>query len=123
MIAMMISLLWSALKVDSKKTDAEYYQVIQYFDEGKVTEYNLNLGTRKLTYVLKGEKQKKTYTVPSYELFVADTHEAVREYNKEHPKEPIKMNYEAGSSNYWIAQLVPMIGMLALMGIMLYWLV
>ncbi len=123
MIAMMISLLWSALKVDSKKTDAEYYQIIQYFDEGKVTEYSLNLGTRKLTYVLKGEKQKKTYTVPSYELFVADTHETVREYNKEHPKEPIKMNYEAGSSNYWIAQLVPMIGMLGLMGIMLYWLV
>ncbi|MBR6479305.1 MAG: ATP-dependent zinc metalloprotease FtsH [Clostridia bacterium] len=123
MVVLMIGLLWSALKVDSKKTDAEYYQIIQYFDEGKVTEYNLNLGTRKLTYVLKGEKQKKTYTVPSYELFIADTHDAVREYNKAHPKDPIKMNYESGSSNYWIAQMIPMVGMLVLMGVMLYWLV
>ncbi|MBQ0136031.1 MAG: ATP-dependent zinc metalloprotease FtsH [Oscillospiraceae bacterium] len=119
----MISLLWSALKMDTRKTDDEYYQVIQYFDEGKVTEYNLNLGTRKLTYVLKGEKDKRTYTVPNCDLFVADIHNQVREYNQAHEKNPIKMNYESGSSNYWISQLLPMAGMLLLMGLMLYWLV
>ena len=123
MIAMMVGLLWSALKVDTKKTDNEYYQVIQYFDQGKVKEYGLNLGTRKLTYVLRGEKEKRTYTVPSCELFVADVHDDVREYNQKHPNDPIKMNYESGSSNYWISQMLPMVGMLVLMGVMLFWLV
>ena len=123
MVALMVGLLWSALKVDTKKADDEYYQVIQYFDQGKVKEYDLNLGTRKLTYVLRGEKDKRTYTVPSYELFIADVHDDVREYNAKHPTDPIKMNYESGSSNYWISQMVPMVGMLVLMGIMLYWLV
>lgn len=122
-IALMIGLLWSALKMDTKKTDDEYYQVIQYFDEGKITEYDLNLGTRKLTYFLKGEKEKRTYTVPSCELFVADIHDNVREYNQEHKNAPIKMNYQSGSSNYWISQMIPMVGMLLLMGIMLYLLV
>ena len=123
MVALMVGLLWSALKVDTKKADDEYYQVIQYFDQGKVKEYDLNLGTRKLTYVLRGEKDKRTYTVPSYELFIADVHDDVREYNAKHPTDPIKMNYESGSSNYWISQMIPMVGMLVLMGIMLYWLV
>ena len=123
MVALMVGLLWSALKVDTKKADDEYYQVIQYFDQGKVKEYDLNLGTRKLTYVLRGEKDKRTYTVPSYELFIADVHDDVREYNAKHPTDPIKMNYESGSSNYWISQMLPMVGMLVLMGIMLYWLV
>lgn len=123
MIAMMVGLLWSALKVDTNKTDNEYYQIIQYFDQGKVKEYGLNLGTRKLTYVLRGEKEKRTYTVPSCELFVADVHDDVRDYNQKHPNDPIKMNYESGSSNYWISQMLPMVGMLVLMGVMLFWLV
>lgn len=123
LVALMIGLIWSALKVDSKNVDDEYYQVISYFDEGKIAEYDLNLGTRKLTYVLKGEKDKRTYTVPSYEIFIADIHEDVREYNKAHPDDPIKMNYESGTSNYWITQLLPMVGMLVLMGLMLYFIV
>ena len=123
LVALMIGLIWSALKVDSKNVDDEYYQVVSYFDEGKIAEYDLNLGTRKLTYVLKGEKDKRTYTVPSYEIFIADIHEDVREYNKAHPDDPIKMNYESGTSNYWITQLLPMVGMLVLMGLMLYFIV
>ncbi len=123
LVALMIGLIWSALKVDSAKVDDEYYQVIAYFDEGKIAEYKLNLGTRKLTYVLRGEKDKREYTVPSYELFIADVHEDVRVYNQEHPDDPIKMNYESGTSNYWLSQLLPMVGMLILMGLMLYFIV
>ncbi len=123
LVALMIGLIWSALKVDSVKVNEEYYQVVQYFDEGKISEYELNLGTRKLTYVLRGEKEKRTYTVPSYDLFIADVHDDVRTYNQAHPDDPIKMNYESGTSNYWLVQMLPMVAMLIMMGLMLYFMV
>ncbi len=120
MVVLMVLLIWQALKVEPNKIDDGYYQIISYFDEGKVTEYDLNLSNRKLTYVLKGEKEKKSYTVPSADLFVADVHDQVREYNKEHPDAPIKMNYESGTSGYWLTQLLPMAGFTILMAVMLY---
>ena len=120
MVVLMVLLIWQALKVEPNKIDDGYYQIISFFDEGKVTEYDLNLSNRKLTFVLKGEKEKKSYTVPSADLFVADVHDQVREYNKEHPDAPIKMNYESGTSGYWLTQLLPMAGFTILMAVMLY---
>ncbi|NLL63721.1 MAG: ATP-dependent zinc metalloprotease FtsH, partial [Ruminococcaceae bacterium] len=121
MIALLCGFIWSSLKVEPKVTNEEYYQIIQYFDDGKIVEYELNIANRKLTYILKGEKEKRVYTVPSNELFVSDVHESVREYNKEHTDNPIKMNYEAGTSNYWLIQMLPMFGMSLVLGLMLWW--
>lgn len=89
--------------------EVKYYQVIEYFDEGKVTEYELNLSSGTLVYQLKGEKDAKKYTVPNVNLFLSDIHDAVREYNTEHPDEQIKMNYKAGSQNSWLASMFPLI--------------
>ena len=92
----------------------EYYEILNYFDEGKITEYSLNLGSGKLTYVLDGEKEKKIYTVPNSTLFINDVHEKVREYNIGHVDKPIKMDYvEGASSSVWMSVL-PTVFMMAL---------
>ena len=43
----------------SQGDKAAYYQIVQYFEQGKVTEYNLNLSNGKLTFMLSGEKEAK----------------------------------------------------------------
>lgn len=92
----------------------EYYEIVKYFDEGKVTEYSLNLGSGKLTYVLEGEKEKRIYTVPNVNLFIKDVHDKVREQNTENAENPVKMDYiEGASTSVWMSVL-PTILLMAL---------
>ncbi len=120
-LGMTVALMYS-LKVDTKVTNVDYYEVVNYFDEGKVTEYSLNLSSRELTYVLDGEKEKRKYTVPNVNLFIEDVHNDVREFNKENPDKAVKMNYDAGASTSWLMELVPMLLSLVLLCVVFWWL-
>ena len=92
----------------AKKTNLEYYQVIELFDKGEVTKYSLNIGSGALTYELKDGTSAK-YSVPNVSLFIDDIHNSVVEYNRENPKNPIKFNYVSGASGSIILQLIPSI--------------
>ena len=90
----------------AKKTDLEYYQVIELFDNGQVTKYNLNIGSGALTYELKDGTTAK-YSVPNVSLFIEDIHDGVVEYNRANPKTPIKYNYVSGATGSIAFQLLP----------------
>ncbi len=90
----------------AKKADLEYYQVIELFDKGEVTKYNLNIGSGALTYELKDGTTAK-YSVPNVSLFIEDIHDSVVAYNRENPKTPIKYNYVSGASGSIALQLLP----------------
>ena len=94
----------------------EYYQLVALFDEGKVTEYKLNLSSGALVYKTVGDDTEKTFTVPSVNLFVDDIHEGVIKYNREHPDSMIKAGYITGSTGQWIYNIVPTLLLLAAMG-------
>ncbi|MCH5191068.1 MAG: ATP-dependent zinc metalloprotease FtsH [Oscillospiraceae bacterium] len=100
----------------------QYYQIVEYFDEGKVTEYELNLNSGAMTYKLEGDETVYKYTVPNVSIFVEDVHDMVREHNVANPDSPIKMNYKAGTPNSWWVSLLPSlfitIGLVILMFIM-----
>ncbi len=92
----------------AKKTKLDYYQVVEYFDSGKITEYELNIGTGALKFKLEDGTSKK-YTVPNVNLFLEDVHDDVVEFNRANPKTPIKFNYVSGTSySFWL-QLIPII--------------
>ncbi len=100
---------------ESKSLD--YYQVVEFFDNQKVTEYELNIGSGVLSFKHEDGTTYK-YTVPNINLFIDDVHEGVMEYNREHPKNPIKFNYVSGASyDFWL-QLLPIIFMVVLMVIL-----
>ncbi len=91
-----------------RKSKLEYYQVIELFDNGEVTKYDLNIGSGALTYTLKDGTSGK-YTVPNVSLFIDDIHDSVVEYNRENPKTPIQFNYNSGASySVWL-QFLPII--------------
>ena len=90
---------------------------MQYFEDGKVSEYTLNLSNGKLVYKLAGEKEAKEYAVPNVSLFLEDIHESVMQYNAENPKTPIQADYARGSDgSVWLSILptVILIGLVAL---------
>ena len=92
----------------TQKVQTEYYQIVQYFDKGEVSEFKLNISSGSLEYKLKGEKTFKKYTVPSVNVFLEDVNETVREHNKnaKSDDELIKYEYKANSSS-WILNLLP----------------
>ncbi len=91
----------------SKKPEVQYYQIVEYFDKGQVSEYELNLNSGALVYKLKGDNTAYKYTVPNVSLFVEDVHEAVHTYNTQNPQNPVKMNYKAGTNNSWWLSMLP----------------
>ncbi|MGN0525933.1 MAG: ATP-dependent zinc metalloprotease FtsH [Acutalibacteraceae bacterium] len=94
---------------DTPRTDKiKYYQLVELFDEGQISKYELNIGSGALTYELaNGEKGK--YTVPNVSLFVEDIHDSVVQYNRENPDNPIEYNYVSGSSYSFALQIIPVI--------------
>lgn len=88
-------------------TKTEYTKVITYFDQYKVSYYELDLGSGKLTYQLRGEETKRKYEVPYVSIFLDDTKEYRKEYNKKYPNEPLVQNYIRPKDNTWLLTLIP----------------
>ncbi len=101
-------------KPDDKIT---YYQVVQYFDQGKIEEFNLNLSSGALKYKIRDEKGFKEYRVPNVNIFISDVNDTVREQNKkaQNDAEIVKYEYISGSAGSWIVNLLPTIIMAGLL--------
>ncbi|MBR5262511.1 MAG: ATP-dependent zinc metalloprotease FtsH [Clostridia bacterium] len=106
----MVGAITFAGKTAKDKTEkVEYYQIVQYFDEGKIDKFSLNLSSGTLKYTLIGEGEKeKEYRVPNVNIFVNDVNDIVREHNKTATDEN-KIEYEfiSGSTSSWILNLLP----------------
>lgn len=103
-----------------KKVKLEYYQVVQYFDDEKVSEYNLNMSSGALTFKLKDDNKEYHYTVPNVSLFQEDIHNGVIAYNREHPDSPIKAEYETGSTGALLINIVPSLLMFIVLGVLFF---
>ncbi len=105
----------------ASKEKAEYYQVVQYFDQGKVDEFSLNITSGALKYKLEGDKTVYEYTVPSVNVFLEDVNETVREHNKNAKNEDELIKYEySKSSSSWIVNLIPSFIMVGICVILLF---
>ncbi len=102
------------------KTKTDYYQMVQKFENHEVTEYLLNLTSGVLEYKVAGDETKYEYTVPNVNLFVEDVHDKVMEYNREHPDAQIQADYKSGSPNSWWVSLLPTVGLMVLLGIIMF---
>ena len=105
----------------ANKERAEYYQVVQQFDQGKVAEFKLNITSGALQYKLKGDDTTHEYTVPSVNVFLEDVNETVREHNKNAQSEEELIKYEyTKSSSSWIVNLIPSFIMVGICVVLLF---
>ena len=105
-----------------QQKDLKYYEVVEFFDNGQVSEVDLNMNSGAMTFKLEGEDKTYKYTVPNVNLFINDVHEGLREYNQKNPDKPIEFDYEAGTSGSWILSVLPSLlltlGLIVLMSVM-----
>jgi cell division protease FtsH len=81
-IIVLAMLITSSFELMGKEENPiKYSEVVALFDDRKIAEYSIDLGTGELVYRLKGETEKKTYTVPAISLFYDYVQSSVDEYN------------------------------------------
>ena len=116
-IAFVVGGLFLFTKDYTETSKLEYSELITTFTTDKVSQYELNLSSGKLTYSLRGEEKKVyTYSIPDVNLFYNDIHEHIVSYNETHPDAPVKFNYEPGSSGSWFVSLLPTLIFILILG-------
>ncbi len=118
---MVIGIAIASQQSGNRSAEAKYYQIVQYFDKDRVSEFTLNLTSGTLKYKLKGDDTKWQYKVPNVSVFVDDVNETVREHNKNAKSDDDMIKYEfiSGSSTSWFVNLLPTIIMGVLLVILL----
>ncbi len=101
------------------QTELQYYEIVELFDQGKVTKGELNLSSGLMTYELEGDTKEYKYTVPNVNIFVNDVHDLIRQHNIDNPDKPIEWNYKAGTSNSWLLSMLPSVIVLVLLGVVM----
>lgn len=123
-VAIIVGLVYMLNSVNTNTEKVDYSTITGYFDDLKVSEFTLDLGTGELKYKLIGSDEEKTYTVPSvtafYNRIFNESYDYQKLYNEKHPSEPLKMNMiEVKDNSFWL-NLIPTLLLLGAMGVFVY---
>ena len=102
--------------VSKKADDVKYHEIVEKVRSGEISEFDLNLYSKELTYKLRDDEKGKEYryTVPDSNLFINDVNDKVIEFNEDdNKKNNIDYNYESGGETSWIVSMIPTILMIA----------
>ncbi len=111
----------SFMGTQNKEEAPKYYQVVEQFRSGEISEYTLNLSNGTLQYIVKGEEKVSKYVVPNVDIFLRDVHDHITEYNLKNPDSQIKYDYKKGSNSAIWASVLPSILMTVLLVGMLFY--
>ena len=112
--------------MSNNNNQTQYSEIMGYFDNLEVSEFELDLGSGKMRYKLKGSDEFKNYTVPNVSIFTQEVlggekAESYRlNYNKANPDKPLKYNLIPISDNSFWLNLIPTLLML---GVMIFFMV
>ena len=120
-VAIIGGLVYMLTSMSSNNSDTPYSEVMQYFDNLQVSEFELDLGSGKMKYKLKDSNEVKSYTVPNVSIFAnevlggEDAENYRVKYNEANPNEPLKYNLIPISDNSFWLNLIPTLLMLGVM--------
>lgn len=99
----------SKLAKNADKTD--YNEVMEHFDNYEVADYELDLGTGELKYKLIDDDKEYKYDVPNVSIFVEETKDYRKNFNKEHKKDELTVgqNYIKITDRTWLYSLIPVV--------------
>lgn len=99
----------------SKPAEAthKYSEILYYFEDQKVTTYNLDFGSGDMTITL-NDKTQINYVAPNVHQLVKDITPYVEAYNKAHPNNRMVYNWNRPADTSWLSGLLPIIVTFAL---------
>ena len=108
----------------------QYSEIMTYFDNYQVSEYDFDLGTGALNMKVTlddGTTKEISYKVPNVNIFIdeiqmtEDGGNYRRMYNEKHPDAPLKQEYYKIQDNSWLYNILPSVIILAMtIGLFVY---
>lgn len=120
-VAIIGGLVYMLTSMSKNNSNTPYSQIMKYFDDLKVSEFQLDLGSGKMEYKLKGNSELKSYTIPNVSLFAdevlggEDAENYRKKYNEANPNEPLKYNLIPVSDNSFWLNMLPTLLMIGVM--------
>ncbi len=102
-----------------------YSEIVGYFEDQKVTEFSLDLGSGEMNITL-NEKNKDGgqtilyYTAPNAGLLLEEIDPYIKEYNENHPDARMVRNLIRPAETSWLTSMIPMLLVLVL-GAVFWW--
>lgn len=117
--AILLFLVFGFRSIVAGTDTTSYSDIIGLFDQQKVSEFSLNLGSGELIYKLEGEEEERSYDVPSVnafynELFSGEGDNYREIYNASH-EVPLKYNLIAATDRSFWLNLIPTLLMIGVM--------
>ena len=109
----LIASMWMFSSTSTQSAKKEYYEIVQMFEDNEIEEYDLNLSSGTLVYVLKSDGKSYKYTVPNVNLFLEDVHETAKEND-------VKFDYDAGETASWLTSMLPTVLMMGVLLVLMY---
>jgi len=108
-------------KLSKNSEDTKYYEIVDKIVNNEVSEFQLNLYTGDLTYVLRKDGKTYHYTVPESSIFYNDVNDAVIliNANNKGTDKIVKYDYKSGGETSWLMSMLPsalMIGLMLVFG-------
>ena len=94
----------------------KYSDILAYFQDEKVTSYELDLGTGEMVLRLADEDKKVEYILPSINLFYQDVADSIKKYNEANPDKRMVQDLKRPAETSWLVQLLPTLLMFGLLG-------
>ena len=93
----------------NKTVDKQNYSaIVEKFYANEISEFELNITSRELTYKQRSDNKTYKYTVPDSQIFYNDINEYLVEHNKTaEKKDKIEYNYLPGNEGSWIVSFLP----------------
>ncbi len=117
--AILFSLFYILSTAESKATKTDYGTIMKYFDDLKVEEFKLNLGTGRLEIKVKEQENTIKFDIPNVSIFYNDlfndNYNYRDEYNKANPDKQLIYDYEPVQDKSFLLQLLPTIILIGLM--------
>ncbi len=121
-LAVLLALMLFAMTMfnfDSSAPSKSYTEIISYFQQNRVREFTLDMGTGDLEITkLDGEKLENLpiiYKVPNVTMFWNDTRDYIDEYNLSNPGNIIQGTYKPAQEMPWWVTLLPTLLLVGLM--------
>ena len=104
------------------QTTYKYSDILNYFAEEQVSEYQLDWGSGEmiLTITDEGQEKKISYVVPSVTKFDNDVREYIQSYNTNHPDSKMVQDIRRPAETSWFVSLLPTLLLFGLL-IVFYW--
>ena len=117
LVLVFLAVFWLP-RINEKKSEYTYSEIMKHFDDLEVTEYTLDLGSGELKMTLKDETEIE-YTVPNVTIFKEETEGYRLRYNEAHPDAPLDQDYYRITDNSWLITYIPTF-IILIMGIVLF---